>query len=153
MYPHSFLWHYLWIAPHALQIIIAVVMVRRGWFREFPVFFIYTVFDAIAEGTLFTLDHIQAVSSDQYWTVYSVFLGVEVALRFAIIFELFSSVFRNYPGLRRLTRVLFRGATVVLLFAAIAIAARAPNGGSLPIHYRVHVLDLGVDVMQGGLLL
>ena len=44
MYPHSFLWHYLWIAPHALQIIIAIVMLRRGLFREFPVFFTYTVF-------------------------------------------------------------------------------------------------------------
>jgi len=44
MRAHSFLWHYLWIAPHALQFIVASVMLRRGLWREFPVFFAYTLF-------------------------------------------------------------------------------------------------------------
>ena len=110
MYPHSFLWHYLWIAPHALQIIVAVVMVRRGLFREFPVFFAYTVFQVLEEGTLFILDHSAAISGYQYWCAHSVGLAIDVALRFAIIVEIFSSVFRNYPGLKHLCRIFFRGA-------------------------------------------
>ena len=80
MYPHSFLWHYLWIAPHALQIIIAIVMIRRGLFREFPVFFTYTVFQMVEEGTLFILDHSAAVSGYQYWCAHSVGLAIDVAL-------------------------------------------------------------------------
>src|SRR5713226_5802818 len=153
MYPHSFLWHYLWIAPHALQIIIAIVMVRRGMFREYPVFFAYTVFQIVEGGTLFILDHSVSVSGDQYWRTHRVGQMFDATLRFAIIFEIFSSVFGNYPGLKQLIRILFRGATVGLLFAAITVAARAPDDGTLAIVSRVHLLNLSVDVMQSGLLL
>lgn len=153
MYPHSFLWHYLWVAPHALQIVIAIVMVRRGLWREFPVFFAYTVFQIVEGGTLFVLDHSAAVSADQYWCAHWVCLAIDVALRFAIIFEIFTSVFQKYPGLKQLTHVVFRRATIVLLFVAILVAARAPDDGTFPILSRVHLLDLGVGVMQSGLLM
>jgi hypothetical protein len=153
MQPHSFLWHYLWIAPHALQLIIAVIMLRRGLWREFPVFFAYTLFQIVEEGTLFVLDHKATVSGVEYWRDQWLFLAVEVPLRFATIFEIFSSVFRDYPGLKRLTSLVFRMATVVLLFAAIVVIAHAPDEGGPPILSRVHLLDLAVSMMQSGLLL
>jgi hypothetical protein len=153
MYPHSFLWHYLWIAPHALQIIIAIVMVRRGLWREFPVFFVYTLFEVVQEGTLFIQDHRAAVLGDEYWQDRWWFLSVEVPLRFALVFEIFSSVFRDYPGLKRLTHILFRVATLFLLFAAIAFTSHAPDDGTAPILSRVGLLDIDVSLMQSGLLL
>ena len=103
MQPHSFLWHYLWIAPHALQLIIAIIMLRRGLWREFPAFFAYTLFEIVEQGTLFVLDHKAAVTGVEYWRDHWLFMAVEVPLRFATIFEIFSSVFRDYPGLKRLT--------------------------------------------------
>ena len=153
MQPHSFLWHYLWIAPHALQLIIAVIMLRRGLWREFPAFFAYTLFEIVEQGTLFVLDHTAAVSAVEFWRDQWLFLAIEVPLRFATIFEIFSSVFRDYPGLKRLTSLVFRMATVVLLFAAIIVIARAPEDGSAPILSNVHLLDLAVSMMQSGLLL
>lgn len=153
MFPHTLLWNYLWLAPHALQLLIVVVMLHRGLFREFPVFFSYTVFDIVTEGTLFVLDNTGSVSGAEYWTAHWIFLGIETGLRFAIIFELFSSVFKNYPALKQFTRISFRIATVILLFAAVVVAARAPDDGTLPMLSRVHVFDLAVDVMQSGLLL
>jgi hypothetical protein len=153
MQPHSFLWHYLWIAPHALQFVIAIIMVRRGLWREFPVFFAYTLFQIVEEGALFVLDHKAAVSGDDYWRDRWLFLAFEVPLRFAIIFEIFSSVFRDYPGLKRLTTLVFRTATVALLFAAIVVVAHAPDDGSAPILSNINLLDLAVSMMQSGLLL
>jgi hypothetical protein len=153
MQPHSFLWHYLWLAPRVLQIIIAVIMVRRGLVREFPVFFAYTIFEAVEGGALFILDHIAAVSPQQYWSASSAGLGFDVTLRFAIIFEIFTNVFRNYPALKHLTRILFLGATAILLFAAVIVAALAPDDGTYPMLSRIHILDLSVVVMQSGLLL
>ena len=153
MYPHSFLWHYLWIAPHALQIIVAIVMVRRGLFREFPVFFAYTVFQIVEEGTLFVLDHSAAISGFQYWKASWVGLAIDVPLRFAIIYEIFSSVFENYPGIKQLGRVVFRGATVVLLFAAIVVVAQVPHETKFHLLSGIHDLDLAVSIMQSGLLL
>jgi hypothetical protein len=153
MYPHSFLWHYLWIAPRALQVIIAVVMVRRRLFREFPVFFIYTIFQVLEQGTLFFLDHSAAVSDYQYWYAHWFMSTVSIGLRFGILWEIFSNVFRNYSGIRSLNRVLFRSAIVVLLLLATIVAARVPEDGTFRIFSMVHVLDLSVDVMQTGLWL
>ncbi|HYM05641.1 MAG TPA: hypothetical protein VEU11_03705 [Terriglobales bacterium] len=153
MYPHSFLWHYLWLAPHVLQIPIAVVMYRRGWFRQFPVFFAYTLFQPVEEGTLFFLDHSAAVSPVHYWYAHWMGLAIDVTLRFAIIREIASGVFEKYPGIRRLGRLVFRAAAAVLLLTAVAVVARAPEGHPLHLLSRVHLLDLGVSVVQCGLLL
>jgi len=153
MYPHSSLWHFLWLAPHVLQIFIALVMIRRRLVHEFPVFFIYTVFQIIQEGTLFGLDHSAAVSDYQYWYAHWTGLTISSALRFGVIWEICSNVFRNYPALRRLNRFVFRWAIVVLLFLAIAVAAHAPEDGTFHIFSRIHVLDLSVNVMQSGLWL
>src|SRR5579872_7340275 len=108
MYPHSFLWHYLWIAPHALQFIIVIVMIRRKLVREFPLFFAYSAFEAVEQSSLFVLDHIPAVSDYQYWYVHLAGSLVGIVLRFGVIREIFVAVFRNYPGLEKLTRVIFR---------------------------------------------
>src|SRR5882724_11190808 len=89
MHAHSFLWHYLWLAPHALQIAVAIVMVRRRLVREFPVFFAYTLFQIVEEGTLFILDHSPAIRPLTYWYAHWVGLAVDVPLRFAIIAESF----------------------------------------------------------------
>ena len=153
MYPHSFLWHFLWLAPHALQVIIAVVMIRRGMVRQFPVFFVYSVFQIIEEGTLFVLDHNATVSDYQYWYVHWVGITISSALRFGIIWEICSGVFGAYPALRRLNRIVFRWAIVGLLFLAIVVAANAPDDGTYHIFSRLHVLDLSVNVMQSGLWL
>lgn len=153
MHPHSFLWHYLWIAPHVLQIGIAVAMVRKGWVRQFPVFFAYTLFQPVEEGTLFLLDHSAVVSAAQYWYAYWAGLAIDVTLRFAIIREIFSSLFQMYPGIKRLGWIVFRGAAAVLLLTAILVVVRAPQDGTFQILSRVHLLDLGVSVVQSGLLL
>jgi hypothetical protein len=153
MYPHSFLWHFLWLAPHVLQVAIAAIMIRRGLVHEYPLFFSYTVFQIIEEGTLFALDHNDAVSDYQYWSVHWAGLAISSALRFGIIWEICSSVLRPYPALRRLNVLIFRWAFVFLLFIAIAVAARAPEDGSPHIFSRIHVLDISVNVIQSGLWL
>ncbi len=154
MYPHSFLWHFLWLAPHALQALIAAVMVQRRLVRHFPLFFAYTLFQAAAESTLFALDHLPAISADSYWSVYWCAAVVSIVLRFAILFEIFFNVFCSYPGLRELSQVVFRWAGAALVLAALVVAMRSPQDG-VPSYFlsRVHLVDLAVDVMQSGLWL
>ena len=65
----------------------------------------------------------------------------------AIIREIFSSLFQNYPGIKRLGWIVFRGAAAVLLLVAIVVVARAPQDGTFQILSRVHLLDLGVSVV------
>src|ERR1043166_4361427 len=100
MYAHSFLWHYLWIAPHALQLIIAIVMIRRRLFNDFPLFLAYTIFQAIGSTILFILDHVEAVSTYQYWYTHWVLSLISIGLRFGVIWEVFRHIFRDYAGLQ-----------------------------------------------------
>ncbi len=153
MYPHTFLWHYLWIAPYALQIAIAVVMIRRRLLHEFPVFFTYTAFQVVQGVTLFTLDHSASVSATHYWEVYWVSLVVNAGLRFALIYEISSHVFRNYPGLDKLVEVLYRWAAVLLILVAVAVSAHARIDDRYWFLTGAHVANQGVDVVQAGLVM
>jgi len=152
MSPHSLLWHYLWVAPHALQAVLAVVMVRRRLWREFPVFFVYTVFEAVMCGVLFALDHSPSVSPQQYWHVDWVVLAISIALRFGIIHEIAARFFGPYPGLKELSRLLMLWGSVVLAVMAVGVAAYAPGDTSPPILAGVHVVDRAVGLVQSGLL-
>ncbi len=152
MYPHSFLWHYLWLAPHALQAVIAVVMIRRRLSREFPMFLTYTVFQIVQGVALFILDHSLRVSPAQYWGASWPAQIVSIVLRFAVIYEIFSHVFRPYPALAELGRLLLRWASVILVLVAVAVAAYAPGDATPPILAGVHVVDRAVDFVQCGLL-
>jgi hypothetical protein len=153
MYPHSFLWHYLWLAPHALQILIAVLMVRRKLFREFPFFFAYTIFQIIEEGTLFILDHHPRVTGIQYWQAHWVGDLIAIALRLGVIHEVYSNAFRDYPGFKQLSRILFRVAASALIFIAIVIVARAPDDGTIPLLAGVPKVELAASMVLGGLVL
>lgn len=54
LYPHSLFWHYLWVGPHVLQVILALIIWRRGQRKLFPVFFAYILYEATEEFTLWT---------------------------------------------------------------------------------------------------
>lgn len=151
MYPHSPIWHYLWIAPHALQLAIVVIMIRRRLVSEFPVFLTYTLFQIVMGGTLFALDHISTVSARQYINAQWVDTTGSIVLRFALIYEIFSRIFDPYPALVELGRLLLRWGVVVLLLVAVAVAARAPDDAT-PLLSGIHVLNSAVSLMQSGLL-
>src|SRR5947208_5369700 len=147
MYPHSPIWHYLWVAPHTLQVAIVVIMIRRRLISEFPVFLTYTLFQIVMGGTLFVMDHSSAVSAGQYVNAQWVDTTGSVMLRFALIYEIFSRIFDPYPALAELGRLLFRWGVVVLLLLAVVVAAHAPNDPT-PLISGIHVVNCAVSLMQ-----
>jgi hypothetical protein len=151
MYPHSPIWHYLWVAPHVLQVAIVVIMIRRRLVREFPVFLTYTIFQIVIGGSLFVMDHSSAVSAAQYINAQWVDTIGSVVLRFALIYEIFSRIFDPYPALAKLGRLLFRWGVVVLMLVAVVVAAYAPNDPT-PFISGIHVVNCAVSLMQCGLL-
>jgi hypothetical protein len=152
LYPHSFLWHYLWIAPHALQAVIAAVMIRRAQVNQFPAFFSYTLFEVVNETALFVFDHSSAISERNYWVAYWVGSVVSIGLRFAVIHEVFSHVLVSYPALKRLSAVLFRCVAVSLLMIGVVVAAWHPGDTAHPIMSGIFVVDRGVSLMQASLV-
>ncbi len=146
------LFFYLWVAPHVLLAVLAIVMIQRRLFRQFPAFFIYTVYEVLQFVALFTLDRIDSVSQDQWGTAELVGRTGSMILRFAVVHEIFNHVFETYPALKAFGGVLFRWATVVLMIIAVTMVGYS-SGTELDRFTVVYtILDRAVSIVQCGLL-
>lgn len=143
---------YLWIAPHALQAVLAAMMIRRNLIRRFPAFFTYTVYEVAQFLVLFIIDHMDSVSSDQYTSVWFVGGAISVSLRFAVVHEIFRNVFRSYPALQEFGGVLFRWATVVLMLVAVMLVAYSSGSEINRLTLSLTIIDRVVNIVQCGLL-
>jgi hypothetical protein len=153
MHPHSILWHYLWLAPRIFLLLIAAVMIRRKLYRDFPIFFAYTLWVAILGLILFALDQSPSISAVRYWQVYWMDSIACIILRFGMIWEIFAHVFQPYPALWEFGKLVFRWAAVVLLLVAVAVAVYSPSPEGLWILSGVYVVDRTISIVQSGLLL
>jgi hypothetical protein len=93
-----FLFLYLWVAPHALQIPIVVIMVRRKMVREFPIFFVYTCFQILQCAVLFTMDQVDYFTGDQYVPTWLAAEYISVGLGLFASVMLATSVVRAHYG-------------------------------------------------------
>lgn len=149
-----FVWNYLWVAPHLLQAGVAMVMIVRRLYRSFPIFFLYTGFEVLQFSLLYATYHLpELVSNQAYSEIYWAGLFGSTALRFAVIYEIFTRVFRSYPALQELGILLFRWATVVLLLVAVATAAYSPGNDTQRMFEGFTLVDRAVSLVQCGLVL
>ncbi len=149
---HRLLFLYLWIAPHVLQVALAVMMVRRKLMREFPAFFAYTVFEVLQFLVLFAIAKLASSPDEPYAVAWLAGGAVSCALRFAVVYEIFDHVFRNYPTLQELGTVIFRWATVVLLIVAVVLVGYATGRELNRVDFAISVVDRIITVVQCGLL-
>jgi hypothetical protein len=154
-------YYYLWVAPHVLQSILLVVLVRRGLHRQFPMFVFYTGFEVLQCGVLLAVSQRLSNFGPVYVQVFAVGLALSTAIRFGVIYELFRHFFQRYPALTGPGRFVFRGATVLLLLIAVALAISAPGGAADKISRAATysaldvttlALDRAVTMLQCGLL-
>ena len=151
---HSFLWHYLWLAPHILQVALAILIWQRGLYKLFPAFLAYTIFEALEEFTLYGMDVLPWVRGEIFWRTLWVGLIIEGLIRFAVIGELFRNLLRMFPALARLGSQLIRGVGAFLVLLATLAAAYAPiDNPQFAIISRVHILQQTLYIIQCGLIL
>jgi hypothetical protein len=147
------LWYYLWIAPHVLQGVILFLLVRRGLHRQFPMFSLYIGFEIWQCGVLWTTSLSSLHFGRAYFHLYSVGLVLSAAIRFAVIRELFGQLLAPYPALTGPGRSLLRGATVVLLLVALAVAVSAPGNRAEFLLNVTYAFDRVASILQSGLLI
>jgi hypothetical protein len=151
---HSFLWHYLWLAPHVLQLALAIVLCRRGLHKLFPVFLAYSIFEAIEEFALYGMDVLPSVSGETFWRTFCVGLVIEGLIKFALIGELAVHLLRPWPAVATLGDRLIRGSGVVLVVLATLAAAYAPlDNPQNAIISRAHILEQTLYIVLSGLVL
>src|SRR5262245_42342693 len=112
MTAYRFFWYYLWIAPHLLLLFAVNVMIVRRIYREFPMFFMYACFEVLQFAALWAMQVSPAISAEQYAYAHWLGMAVSTALRFGIIHEIFIHLFKSYPALEALGRLLFRWTSV-----------------------------------------
>jgi hypothetical protein len=149
---HNGLYLYLWIAPHVLLGVLAFMLVRRHLVREFPAFFLYSVYEVVQFLLLFGLRYVPAVTGTQYWWVWLVGAAGSCAFRFAIVHEVFETFFRDYPALSGMGTRLYRWTTVILVIVAVAVVAYTPGSETDALGVGLTVIDRAVSIVQLGLL-
>jgi hypothetical protein len=150
--PHSFLWHYLWIAPNVLLLILGVVLWKRRLIRQFPAFFAFTVLTAIGQLVMYAADVLPSVTAENFWRADWATLMVEALLKFAVIGEIFAQVFGAYASLARLGKMSIRAVGTLLVLTAALAAAFAPKNGQFGIISGAHLLGQTVFLIETGLL-
>jgi hypothetical protein len=150
---HSLLWHYLWLAPNVLGLVLVVCLWGRPVRKRYPFFISYLLFVAFEQFCLYWMDISPAFSAWTWWKAFWVFAIVEGLLKFAVIAELMNQLLNPWPSIAKVGRNFVTVAGVVLIFAAaIAAAFAAPDTP----HWLVtggHVLQQTIYVAQAGLLL
>jgi hypothetical protein len=144
------IYYVLWIAPVVIFTVLTVIMVKKNQRKRFPFFFAYCVFQVPAFVIQFTTYHMSQISYFYAWWTLSV---LSIGISFAVIYEIFTEVFRPFDGLRDLGAALFRWAAAVLVIAAVMMSISGPSAPG-PVALRAIVsLERSVRVMQCGLVL
>jgi hypothetical protein len=144
---------YLWIAPHTLLVAVPVIMVVRRLHKNFPFFFVYSLYETLGFLLRFAVYLRGSHSNSLYRYVFALTLAGSVALRFGIIQEIFNNVFRDYPRLEGIAARLMRWVTGVLLIAAVITAIYSAGVSPENLMTGVALLDRCVVIVQAGLLL
>jgi hypothetical protein len=153
MSAHSLQWHLLWLASPALLAAVSAVMLRRGLHRDYPLFFLYAIWQVLFSPALFVLDHLSAVTASQFNVLLWIDEVGSMALRFAVIYEIFTALFRPYRPLKQVVGFLTRAGLLGLLIAANAIGGWGPSAGYADrVVGTLFVLNRAVAFIQCGLL-
>jgi hypothetical protein len=152
--PHSLLWHYLWLGPHLLQVGLAVILWRRGFHKQFPIFFVYLIFESIEQSTLYVMDVLPSVGMATWWRAACVGLVPEGILRIGVMGELFFHQLRSRPMIAKVGGRLITGAGGILVLLATVAAAYAPaDSRQFAIGHSAHVLLQTLYMIECGLIL
>src|ERR1700722_1986630 len=99
---HSLLWHYLWVAPNVLALLLAVGLVRRGLHKQYPFFVAYLGFASIKELCLYALDLSPRISGNFWWGTFWVGTIIEGLLKFFLVAELLQHLLHPWPSVSKL---------------------------------------------------
>jgi hypothetical protein len=92
------------------------------------------------------------VSIPTYRLAWSVGLITSAAVRFGVIYEIFSYIFAHYPVAARMGRPLLRLAGGILLVSALVLTVYAGGYRDDPVLFVTHVFDRTASILQCGLL-
>jgi hypothetical protein len=150
---HSFLWHYLWVAPDVLLLLLGVLMWRRGLQREFPAFTAFALLGAVAHLVLYAADLAPSVTPQNFWRIACAGLLVDIVLKLSLIAEIFSHLCHAYSSIAKLGKHVIQGIGVVLVFVAVGAASLVQRDNPSWLISGEHLLEQTIYLIESGVLL
>lgn len=147
------LWHCLWFFQVGLHVVLALVLIERRSYRQFPIFVSYITWKALNGVVLLGMNYAPFITGNEYAAAFTGARALDAALSFAIISEILKHLMSSHPALRKLGVALFRWATIVLLLIVVALAWLAPAAGEGHLMSGFFVLERTVNALLCGLLL
>jgi hypothetical protein len=142
----------IWVTAGLGTVVALGLVGRNRLLRQFPFFSCYLIFHIVEQVVAVLLYRHFGRGSWAYLYEYWAAQAIGIGLRFGVIWEIFSHMFRPYEGLRHAGAIVFRWAGVVLLVAAIIAAVAGPaHEPDFAVKGAV-VLERSLDVVQCGLL-
>src|SRR5215471_7591639 len=139
----------LWLVQPLLEAATVVVMLRRKLHLRYPIFLSYLAYSALVTALLFSLRGNYKTYFYAYWSTNA----VSVMLLLGVIYELFTTMFRQHHALRDFGTMLFRWAVVVVVMMAGLMLISSTGNGAKPLITAVLQMQRAVNVMQCGILL
>lgn len=134
-----------------LQVATVTIMVTRKFRSVFPMFFAFTT---LSLTTLLMQAVIAShLNHPTYFYLYWVLQGAITLLSFAIVYEVFVHILKNYPALVDLGKLLFRWAFVFLAIASTLTAFATEGSEGMKIVAAICLLERASQLMLCGLLL
>ena len=122
---------------------------RRKLLREYSAFMLYTILQ-IAKGIAYLLiRHDPKTYFVAYW------LGelIDIPLVIAVLYQLYSQLFRGFEALRRMQDLLFRWSAAICVLVAVTTAAAAPGTDVDLLMAAVVALEIAAAVLKAGLII
>ena len=139
----------LWVAEPILESVVVAALLWRKAYRQYRWFFAYMVAEILQACILYPLRD----SRTAYFYAYCITTGVSLVLGFAVIHEIFVTIFRPYHTLRDLGSVLFKWAGLVMLLVAVIVSASGQALQREPLVEATLILERSIRVVQCGLIM
>ena len=119
-----FIIHDLWIGSIVLQVALALALLAKRAWQNFPAFAAYIFFCLFEAGVTYALFGNKVAYFWAFWSCEA----IAIVLGLAVVREIFTNVFSPHPALRKLATMIFRAAVIALVvLACVVIYVQSAN--------------------------
>jgi len=129
-------------------VLVGVLLIRKAW-RKFPLFTAYACFN------LFDTAISYAAFGHGIWYFYVYWVGEAIAmiLGLAVVYEIFKSLFSHHEALRKIAKLVFHAAIVLLVVLGLIVVAFQPSMEKTSLGRVVMVAAEATRIIEVGLLM
>jgi hypothetical protein len=139
---------FLWVGGIVCQVVLGMVLLfKRSW-RTVPLFSAYVGAGLVESLFIFAFRQHKAIYFYSYWLMEA----VGIILGFAVVYEIFQSLFAAHRGLRKLAKLTFRFALLLVLSIGVIVLIKHSAVGFGSIMSAVVVVEESARIIEVGAL-